>query len=314
MAAIRRMPPAGFIVIVVILCLFILSVILLLHLYIRYKYLASKASGEPAKPGSFGSAVLAAYTAAYKKYGQDVNTPAIITESIGTHLSGLLLGERFLNNAVSLFVTLGLFGTFLGLSLSVASLSELISLSNTSEWLSVMDSIGGGLMSALSGMGVAFYTSLVGAGCSIILTILRTMLNPQTQRERLETRLELWLDTEIAPTLATETARDDAGLVKVMVQSLNHAVADIREALFKAADSYGETTRTSTAVLASAAENGKEILDSFNGTIGKFNDGIHDFSEVDYNLRGSVERMDLAVRDLSNAFREISRRMDGGKR
>jgi hypothetical protein len=32
---------------------------------------------------------------------------------------------------------------------------------------------------------------------------------------------------------------------------------------------------------------------------------------VDYNLRGSVERMDLAVRDLSGAMREINRRMGG---
>ena len=313
MAAIRSMPTAGFVVIIVILCLFVLAVVLLVHLFLRYRYLASKASGDPAKPGSFGSAVLREYSAAYKKYGQDVNTPAIITEAVGSHLGGLLLGERFLNNAVSLFVTLGLFGTFLGLSLSVASLTELISLSNTSEWLSVMDSVGGGLMSALSGMGVAFYTSLVGAGCSIVLTILRTILNPQTQRERLETRLELWLDTEIAPHLSTETARDDAGLVRVMVQSLNNAVADVREALFKAADSYGDATRASSAALAAAAGSGKEILDTFNGTIGKFNDGIHDFSEVDYNLRGSVERMDLAVRDLANAFREISRRMEGSK-
>ena len=51
-----------------------------------------------------------------------------------------------MNNAVSLFVTLGLFGTFLGLSLAVASLTELIGYSNTSEWLSVLDSVGGGLL------------------------------------------------------------------------------------------------------------------------------------------------------------------------
>ncbi|MBR1659273.1 MAG: MotA/TolQ/ExbB proton channel family protein [Oscillospiraceae bacterium] len=313
MDVIRSMPPAGFIVIVVILCLFVLAVVLLAHLYIRYKYLAAKASGEPARPGSFGGAVLAEYAAAYKKYGQDVNTPAIITEAIGSHLGGLLLCERFLNNAVSLFVTLGLFGTFLGLSLSVASLTELISLSNSSEWLSILDSVGGGLMSALSGMGVAFYTSLVGAGCSIILTILRTVLNPQTQRERLETRLELWLDTEIAPNLATDAARDEAGLVKLMVRSLENAVTDVREALFKAADSYGDATRASSAAISAASAEGRQILDTFNGTIGRFNDGIHDFAEVDYNLRGSVERMDLAVRDLANAFREISRRMEGAK-
>ena len=42
------------------------------------------------------------------------------------------------------------------------------------------------------------------------------------------------------------------------------------------------------------------------------NNGVHDFAEVDYNLRGSVERMDLAVRDLANALREIDRRMNSG--
>ena len=58
---------------------------------------------------------------------------------VGSRLGGLLLCERYLNNAVSLFVTLGLFGTFLGLSMSVSSLTELISLSNTSEGLSLLD-------------------------------------------------------------------------------------------------------------------------------------------------------------------------------
>ena len=80
-----------------------------------------------------------------------MNTPAIITDVVSSRLSGLLLAERFLNNAVSLFVTLGLFGTFLGLSMSVTSLTELIGVSNSSEWLSVMDTVGGGLLSALFG-------------------------------------------------------------------------------------------------------------------------------------------------------------------
>ena len=34
---------------------------------------------------------------------------------------------------------------------------------------------------------------------------------------------------------------------------------------------------------------------------------------VDYNLRGSVERMDLAVRDLAAALRDIGRRTGGTK-
>ena len=197
-------------------------------------------------------------------------------------------------------MTLGLFGTFLGLSLSVASLTNLISLSNTDQWLNVLDSVGGGLMSALSGMGVAFYTSLVGAGCSILLTILRTILNPQAQREHLETRLELWLDTEVAPGLATESATDDAGLVKRMISALNATADEIQASLRGASD----------ALMRTAAQN-RTAMEQFDQTVGRFNTGVHDFTEVDYNLRGSVERMDLAVRDLASALREVRRRMGG---
>ena len=46
-------------------------------------------------------------------------------------------------------------------------------------------------MSSLSGMGVAFYTSLVGVACSIVLTLLRAAFNPETLRQKLETQLEL---------------------------------------------------------------------------------------------------------------------------
>ena len=301
MGILKTLPPAGFVVIVVIAALFILAVALLVTVCGRYRRLsgASRAADE----SGFHTALLKAYSAAYAKYGQDVNTPAIISETVSSRLSGLLLCERFLNNDVSLFVTLGLFGTFLGLSLSVASLTKLIGLSNTDQWLNVLDSVGGGLMSALSGMGVAFYTSLVGAGCSILLTILRTILNPQAEREKLETRLELWLDTEVAPGLAADSATDDAGLVKRMINALGGASEAFQAAVRGATDAL---TRT-------AAQN-RAAMEQFDATVGKFNAGVHDFSEVDYNLRGSVERMDLAVRDLAAALREVRGRMEGERR
>ena len=314
MSVLKNMPATGVIVIAVITVLFVLAVILLFYVRVRYSFLEGKARGNDLEARGFRSALLKAYTAAYKQYGQDVNTPAIISDVVGSRLSGLLLCERFLNNAVSLFVTLGLFGTFLGLSMSVSSLTELIGLSNTSEWLSVMDSVGGGLMSALSGMGVAFYTSLFGAGCSILLTILRTILSPQAARERLETRLELWLDTEIAPTLSTEASKDDADLVNRLIDALNSSVSEIRTSLRTAAESYTINTQAASNVYAKAISEQKEHLKHFDGALERFNDGVHDFSEVDYNLRGSVERMDLAVRDLATALREINRRMGGNQK
>ena len=311
MSVIKNMPATGVIVISIIAALFVLAVILLFYVRLRYRLLEGKASGTNPESRGFRAALLSEYTAAYKQFGQNVNTPAIITDVISSRLGGLLLCERFLNNAVSLFVTLGLFGTFLGLSMSVSSLTELIGFSNTSEWLSVLDSVGEGLMSALSGMGVAFYTSLAGAGASILLTILRTILSPQAARERLETRLELWLDNEIAPTLTTDAATDDADLVRRMIDALNTTTGELRSALHSAAETYAVSTQTSAAAFGKAIQEQKEHLQHFDGALDKFNDGVHDFSEVDYNLRGSVERMDLAVRDLASALREINRRMGG---
>ena len=313
MNGLKSMPVGGVVVIAVILSLFALALILLVHIQLRYRLLSGGASGDGGDEDGrgFRALLLDEYTAAYRKFGSEVNTPAIIADVMGRRLGGLLLCERFLNNAVSLFVTLGLFGTFLGLSLSVVSLTELIGYSNTSEWLSVLDSVGGGLMSALGGMGVAFYTSLVGAGCSIVLTILRTILNPQTARERFETRLELWLDDEVAPALSAAVGKSDAALVRSMIDAMGAAAAEIRQSLKGAADSYGEATAASAASFAKSVALCEEKLRDFDAAIATFRAGVHDFSEVDYNLRGSVERMDLAVRDLSGAMREINRRMGG---
>ena len=299
----KSVPVPGLIVIFIILALFVAAVIVLCRVYFGYRRITRLIDEGTPEQDEFLRSARREFAAAYKSFGENTNTPGIIENVMGTKLGGLLFGERFLNNSVSIFVTLGLFGTFLGLSLAVASLTDLIGYSNTSEWLSVLDSVGGGLMSALSGMGVAFYTSLVGAGCSILLTILRTILNPQAEREKLETRLELWLDTEVAPDLAADTATDEVSLVKRMIAALT-GTADTVQASIQTA---GE------ALVRTAAQN-RVAMDQFDQTVGKFNAGVHDFTEVDYNLRGSVERMDLAVRDLANALREVNRRMDGERR
>lgn len=290
----KNMPAVGIIVIIAILCLFLIAVAMLIFVCRKYRRTAQHAASDSRQEG-FLHALFDDYAAAYKEFGQDVNTPAIITNSISTYMGKELFCERFLNNAVSLFVTLGLFGTFLGLSLSVASLTELISYSNTSEWLSVLDSVGGGLMSALSGMGVAFYTSLVGVACSILLTILRAILSPESSRSAMETELELWLDHHVAPALFTEHVKDDGELIKMMVQGMNHA-----------SDEMGKSLRETTDAVRKSLDDSREQIEAFAGTVNAFNKGVRDFSEFDYNLRGTVERMDVATRDFAASLRRAA--------
>ena len=303
MNVLASMPASGIIVIAAIAILFVLAVLLLFYTWGRYKGLAGMVKGSLDRDNGFLRFTVNDFADAYKKYGQDVNTPAIISNAVSTKLSGLLLCERFLANAVSLFVTLGLFGTFLGLSHSVSSLTELISYSNTSEWLSVLDSVGGGLMSALSGMGVAFYTSLVGVACSIVLTLLRSIFSPQVERETLEARLELWLDHTVAPTLPTERAKDESEMVQQMVHAMDSASKTMERAL-----------QNATGDLKTAIDSSRAPIVAFNKTVDSFNGGVRDFSEFNYNLRGTVERLDVTVRDLVSGLREVSRILEkGGK-
>ena len=303
MNVLASMPASGIIVIAAIAILFVLAVLLLFYTWGRYKGLAGMVKGGLDRDNGFLRFTVNDFADAYKKYGQDVNTPAIISNAVSTKLSGLLLCERFLANAVSLFVTLGLFGTFLGLSHSVSSLTELISYSNTSEWLSVLDSVGGGLMSALSGMGVAFYTSLVGVACSIVLTLLRSIFSPQAERETLEARLELWLDHTVAPTLPTERAKDESEMVQQMVHAMDSASKTMERAL-----------QNATGDLKTAIDSSRAPITAFNKTVDSFNGGVRYFSEFNYNLRGTVERLDVTVRDLVSGLREVSRILEkGGK-
>lgn len=303
MNVLASMPASGIIVIAAIAILFVLAVLLLFYTWGRYKGLAGMVKGSLDRNNGFLRFTVNDFADAYKKYGQNVNTPAIISNAVSTKLSGLLLCERFLANAVSLFVTLGLFGTFLGLSHSVSSLTELISYSNTSEWLSVLDSVGGGLMSALSGMGVAFYTSLVGVACSIVLTLLRSIFSPQAERETFEARLELWLDHSVAPTLPTERAKDESEMVQQMVHAMDSASQTMERAL-----------QNATGDLKTAIDSSRAPIVAFNKTVDSFNGGVRDFSEFNYNLRGTVERLDVTVRDLVSGLREVSRILEKGGR
>ena len=303
MSGLQSMPPVGLIVIVAIVALFALAVLLLFYVSARYKHLSSMVTGNLDKDIGFLRFVVNDCASAYKKYGLEVNTPALVQNAVSVKLSGLLLIERFLNNAVSLFVTLGLFGTFLGLSLSVSSLTELIGYSNTDQWLSVLDSVGEGLMSALSGMGVAFYTSLVGVACSILLTLLRSVFSPQAQREKLETQVELWLDHSVAPTLPTEKAKDNADLIRQMIHALDAA-----------AESMDKTLKRSTDELKLTLAASQKPLEDFNRTVDSFNEGVRDFSEFNYNLRGTVERMDVCIRDLVSVLRSSARGLERSER
>lgn len=314
---IKNMEPAGTIVIMIILVLFSLAVILLFLLAARYAMLQRDLSQKGSSPKSaFALKLREDYVTAYRRFGKDTNTPAIINNAVSVKLGRLLFLERFMNNAVSLFVTLGLFGTFLGLALSVGSLTELLGTSNSSEWLNMLDNVGSGLFSALSGMGVAFYTSLVGVACSILFTVLRAIVNPQARRAQLEITAELWLDHAVASVLREELPQDDTARLITLKKELRRHAEAVNTALNEATEHMQTALSEATNGLNASIEYSKEPLRLFFDTVQMFNENVRDFSTINYDLRGSVERMDLAVRDLGTSLKKtekkVSTKANGG--
>ena len=148
------------------------------------------------KEGKFHSDILNKIVEDYKNTAtesySEVNTQAIIEKNFNLHLRILALGERFIKNSNTLLITLGLFGTFVGLTAAVAELSGLfieMDISALMENAGIQTLIRK-LIGSLEGMSVAFVTSLVGVGCSIILTILLTIFSAEEARENLMYKLK----------------------------------------------------------------------------------------------------------------------------
>lgn len=312
----RSLPATGLGVIALIVVVFVCAVTVLFVINARYGALQKRISSRDAGKGDsdFVSLVRDEYAKVYLTNGQNTNTPAIIDSVSAVALKNCLLGERFLSNATSIMVTLGLFGTFLGLMLSVSSLSQLLSLSSGDDWLGVLDSVGGGLLSSLSGMGVAFSTSLVGVAGSILLTLLRTIVNPQAQREKLECMTELWLDHSVAPTLQTEVPSDDAELIMQLSNELRRHADAVEQSLNSAATQMSRVIMSTTGALDNVLQEAQEPLEYFGRVVGSFNENVRDFTEFNQNLRNNIERMDVNFIRLTEAMRDAQRSYDGGER
>lgn len=102
----------------------------------------------------------------------------ISQDNLVTLLQARLLAKtRVVEFCSSILVTLGLVGTIIGLIQSAGGLSEVIT-AMTGEEGTVMD----GVYKALSGMGVAFYTTLMGAVLGgVCLRLLSNLVDANTE-------------------------------------------------------------------------------------------------------------------------------------
>lgn len=98
--------------------------------------------------------------------------------------------EHLTRNLPNLLLSFGLLGTFLGITINLANLSQTL----TQADLRDMGSLVQGLEKPLQGMGIAFISSLVAVFCSAVLTTVNFLWNTNVAKSSLLNSLEDYLD------------------------------------------------------------------------------------------------------------------------
>jgi hypothetical protein len=281
----------GHVIVGTIVVLLVIGVIADLAICARYSSLGREVSGHVDPDGIFRHRVLSRIVhdvrEAQARNPGEINTQAIIERNFQSELGGLLLGERFGKSATGLMIILGLVGTFYGLTLSIGKLVGLVS-GDVSGVADITQSVTRGLAQALSGMSVAFSSSLFGIGAAIVMTLVGVFFNVADRRAATMVRIEHYIDNvfrgQARPGEDVTEYGYDLGAVGAAAAGsprLEHMVA-----------SFGQ----SVAQL-------EKIVAHFDAALQNFSSSTRDFREFNHHLKDNIQRMSLSFGDLSETLK-----------
>jgi len=300
----------------IILTTFIIFIIsFIANLVIRKKYaviLDDLLNWHRKKEGAFHCDILNKIVEDYKSTAQgsysEVNTQAIIEKNFNLRLRGLALGERFIKNTNTLMITLGLFGTFVGLT---AAVGELAGIFKNMDMIELIQNAGieellQRLISSLQGMSVAFTTSLVGVGCSIILTILMTIVNAQEVRENLMIHIEEYLDNSVAVVVSQDKETEYTMMNNILRTTFTEFGEKIQQSLQKTVENFGEKLTNVVMDVNVSSQTLDATVEKFDKSLANFAFGMKDLNEFNMNMRNNIERMDVNFIKVTESLTQAS--------
>jgi Sec-independent protein translocase protein TatA len=217
----------------------------------------------------------------------------------------------------NLLLAFGLLGTFLGITINLAALSQTINQSNANDVSNLVNE----LKKPLEGMSIAFSTSLIGIALSSVLTIFNSIWNTNFAKYQLISSLEDYLDNIYLPQVQGDTRLDK--IVNRMVSQQDEFLTNFGETVRKAveqsmgkvakqiADGNKETTDLARQVyekftdaagtISSAANEFRSSMSELNITSQIFKQSAETFNQSEFPLK-----LSLATVDLSNTQQKFS--------
>ncbi|MFO7636051.1 MAG: hypothetical protein R6W96_01930 [Clostridia bacterium] len=309
MQLMRTIDISGKVIIAIIIGVFVAA--LFINLFIKFKYMGiSKqlASKQQRRTGVFKNDLLNKVVQEYKAAAANnysaVNTQAIIDKIFMENLRFGLLGENFVKKSISMLIVLGLLGTFIGLTISVSELvNVLITDSTTSlDWVGILNSLSG----AARGMGAAFITSLVGILMSIILNLILVVSNCEDERESLMVNIEEYLDNTIAVAISKDKETEYTMLNRILRETFIEFGNKIETSLKGTVEEFGEKLSHVVMDVSVSSKVLDSTVDRFEACLGTFAENIRDFTDFNQNLRNNIEMMDVSFIKMSESLKSSS--------
>lgn len=248
------------------------------------------------------------YKVAAKRNKRDINTQAIIEKHVDSDMGRAIGFERFVNKAVSLMIILGLVGTFFGLTLSISQLVQVIQ-SNSVSVLTESENLAKGLIDSLSGMSVAFSTSLFGVTASIIMTVFNTALDVTHERVTFMIKMEEYLDNILAKAVLENIIVDAEGNVIAVGSSIDKFSTVLEDSFKGITDALSERLIKVTDEMAITAEKVQGSIAKFDDSLTIFGENVRDFSEFNHHLKDNIQRMSLGFSDFSAVMKASGQSM-----
>lgn len=237
---------------------------------------------------------------------EEINTVAIIEKNMFEHMKTVSLGERFVKKAVSMMIILGLLGTFYGLILSI---QELVNMLSDTQQIVGVETITDGLISSITGMSVAFVTSMFGIGASILTNIMNVAFGLLESKENLVIHAEEFLDNNLMLSNNGLGPVDEHGNTalslsfdrfnETLITSLRNVTDEITG---KLSEVTGDMVLTAEAVKSSVVR--------FDHSLNQFSDNIRDFTEFNHHLRSNIQRLSIGFENFSE---EMEKNVSGIK-
>lgn len=208
----------------------------------------------------------------------------------------------FCRTLPNLLLAFGLLGTFLGITINLANISQTISQVDVNDVGRLVEA----LDRPLQGMGIAFITSLVAVACSSLLTIVNFIWNTNLAKTNVLNVLEDYLDNVFLPQLPTHNP------VKETIERLT---SELNSFLSKFGATVEQSIETLAEPIQQVVQNNQQSSQQFEQIYGGF---IQSFEKLEKSAvsfhkaantieqSGFAEKLSTATTDLAIAQNQFS--------